>query len=51
MKNDFNFKFDLFDGFPEMYFLVNNDGEILDINKSGTSLTGLTTNTANLNFT
>ncbi|RKY94547.1 MAG: hypothetical protein DRQ01_02100 [Ignavibacteriae bacterium] len=51
MKNDFNFKFDLFDGFPEMYFLVSNEGEILDLNKSGKVLTGLTANAGDTNFT
>ena len=51
MKNDFNFKFDLFDGFPEMYFLVSNEGEILDLNKSGKALTGLTANAGDTNFT
>lgn len=51
MKNDFNFKFDLFDGFPEMYFLVSNEGEILDLNKSGKTFTGLTANAGNTNFT
>jgi len=51
MKNGFNFKFDLFDGFPDMYFLVSNDGKILDLNKSGKALTGLTANAGNTNFT
>jgi len=51
MKKDFNFKFDLFDGFPEMYFLVSNDGIILDLNKSGKNVTGLTANTGITNFT
>ena len=46
-----NFKFDLFDGFPEMYFLVNNDGEILDINKSGKVVTGLTVKDSKTDFT
>jgi len=46
-----NFKFDLFDGFPEMYFLVNNDGEILDINKSGKVVTGLTIKDSKTYFT
>jgi len=50
MKNNFNFKFDLFDGFPDMYFLVSNEGEILDINKSGKDLTGLTANAGDTNF-
>jgi PAS domain S-box-containing protein len=50
MKNDFNFKFDLFDGFPDMYFLVSIDGEILDLNKSGKDLTGLTANAPETNF-
>jgi len=51
MKNDLNFKFDLFDGFPDMYFLVSNDGKILDLNKSGKNITGLTANAGNTNFT
>ncbi len=41
MKNNFDIKFNLFDGFPEMYFLVNNKGRIIDINESGKNITGL----------
>ncbi len=50
MKNNFNFKFDLFDGFPDMYFLVSNEGEILDLNKSGKDLIGSSANAGNINF-
>ena len=34
-----------------MYFLVSNDGKILDLNKSGKNITGLTANAGNTNFT
>ena len=51
MKNNIHFKFDLFDGFPDMYFLVNNEGDILDLNKSGKNFTSLKTNDGNTNFT
>jgi PAS domain S-box-containing protein len=50
MKNDFNFRFDLFDGFPDMYFLVSNKGEILDLNQSGKTLTGLKSKAGDTNF-
>lgn len=48
MKNNFNFN--LFDGLPDMYFLVSNEGEILDLNKSGKDLFGSSVNAAKINI-
>jgi PAS domain S-box-containing protein len=48
MKNNFNFN--LFDGLPDMYFLVSNEGEILDLNKSGKDLFGSSANAGDINF-
>ncbi len=48
MKNNFNFS--LFDGFPDMYFLVSNEGEFLDVNKSGKDLIGSFANAGDINF-
>jgi len=50
MKNNFNINFNLFDGFPDMYFLVSNEGDILDLNKSGKDLIGSSANAGDINF-
>jgi len=50
MKNNFNFKFDLFDNLPDMYFIVSSDGKIVDVNKSGKDLIGSSAKTGNTNF-
>ena len=50
MKNNFNINFNLFDGFPDMYFLVSNEGDILDLNKSGKDLIGSSANARDINF-
>ena len=50
MKNNFNINFNLFDDFPDMYFLVSNEGDILDLNKSGKDLIGSSANAGDINF-
>ncbi|NNG27438.1 MAG: PAS domain S-box protein [Ignavibacteriaceae bacterium] len=50
MKNNFNFKFDLFDNLPDMYFLVSSDGIIVDVNNSGKDLIGSSAKTGSTNF-
>jgi len=51
MANDFNFNFELFDNLPDMYFLVNKEGLITELNKNGKDLIGSSANIKNTNFT
>lgn len=48
--NNFNFNFSLFDNFPEMYFLINSNGEIIQINKVASETLNQTVEKAEIFF-
>lgn len=48
--NNFNFDFNLFDNFPEMYFLVNSEGKITRMNKVASDTLNQTVNEAEIFF-
>lgn len=48
--NNFNFDFNLFDNFPEMYFLVNSEGKITRMNKVASDTLNQTVDEAEIFF-